>query len=180
MQHTNWFDEMIRKIKGVLDFITGLVTMVLRIPFVGFATWTEKLVSGLLQSISEGNCPNPVTVEDIIFNRVPIFDINVFDFGHAGGKAIDETSIVYLLKENVAQWYVAIRNLVLAILLIVLVYMGLRMAMSAIAEEKAKYKRMLVDWFVSFFIVLFLHFFILFVLRLNDALLSALEGSLRI
>ena len=174
MENTNWFKELIKKLKGVLDFITGLITMVLRIPFVGFATWTEKLMTGMLQSVSEENTPSPVTIEDIIFNRVPIFDINVFSYESTG-----ENSISYLLKENVAKWYVAIRNLVIAVLLVVLVYLGLRMALSSIAEEKAKYKRMLMDWFVSFFIVLFLHFYILVILKLNDALIFALKGLLR-
>ncbi len=174
LERESWFGNLIKTLQGIFDYITGAITMVLRIPFVGFATWTEKLISGTLQAVSDGESPSPVTIEDIVFNRVPIFDVNVFRFDMAGGQSINSNSIVYLLRQNVAEWYVAIRNLVLVILLVILVYLGLRMAITSIAEEKAKYKQMLVDWFVSFVIVLFLHFFIILVLRLNDTLIITL------
>ena len=38
-------------------------------------------------------------------------------------------------------------------LIVTLLYLGIRMALSTIAEDKAKYKELLVSWLVSFIIV---------------------------
>lgn len=72
-----------------------------------------------------------------------------------------------------AGWYIAFRNFVIAALLVALIYLGIRMAITSIAEEKAHYKRMLKDWLVSFVLVLFIHFFIYIALTVNDTLVSA-------
>ena len=44
-------------------------------------------------------------------------------------------------------------------------YVGIRMAISSVAEEKAKYKKMLVDWVVSLGLLFVLHYIMVFVVR---------------
>ncbi len=52
------------------------------------------------------------------------------------------------------------------------------MAITTIAEEKARYKQMLVDWFVSFFMVLFIHYFLVLVFNINDMILSGISKTI--
>ena len=73
------------------------------------------------------------TIEDIIFNRYYLFDIDYFDFT---SKGKDNTLIT--IKKNVAIWYYAMRNIAIVANLITLIYIGIRLAISTVAEEQSK------------------------------------------
>lgn len=109
-----------------------------------------------------------LTVEKIIYNQVPILDINVFDLKQAGGQDVKDGSTLSVIKNNIAQWYYAFRKIAIAALLVVLIYIGIRLAISSVASEKTKYKRVLVAWLVSFLIVFGIHYVMMFVINLND------------
>ena len=87
-----------------------------------------------------------VTVENIVYNKIPILDINFFNFESAGGAVVDEDGIIYIIKENVATWYYIFRTMAILIMLIILLYLGIKMAISTVAEKKAVYKQMIVSW----------------------------------
>lgn len=52
------------------------------------------------------------------------------------------------LRELVSTWYVALRNIALVAMLSMLVYVGIRILLSSVASDKAKYKQMLQDWLI--------------------------------
>lgn len=112
-----------------------------------------------------------LTVDKIIFNQVPLLDVNMFSETAAGYTLKDESSLK-IIRDSVATWYYAIRNLTIAIMLIILIYIGIKMAISTVASEKAEYKRMLVSWLVGFLIIFVIHFFLIFVLNLNSTILG--------
>lgn len=114
-----------------------------------------------------GQGKDGLSVQDILFNKVPITDINFFDFN-------SKDSTVNAIRENVAAWYVGIRNLAAVLLVIVALYVGLRMAMSTIAEDKAKYKQMLIDWVTSICILFLLHYIMVIIISINDTLVSTI------
>lgn len=70
------------------------------------------------------NISDAVTIEGICFSNHSIFDINFFDFDANSNNAIDS------MKKNVSIWYNGLRNLSTAALLCVLLYIGIRMALS--------------------------------------------------
>ena len=101
-------------------------------------------------------------MEDIIFSgrkttnskqQVNLLDANFFDFSNT-------TSEMHTVKEQVAKWYFILRNIAIGLSLLVLIYVGIRMAISAIAEEKARYKSMIKDWVIGFVLLFTLHFLI--------------------
>ena len=51
------------------------------------------------------------------------------------------------------------------------------MAISTIAEEKAKYKKMLIDWFTSMCLLFVLHFIIILTIQLNNTLVGAIGDA---
>ena len=111
-----------------------------------------------------------LSVQDIIFNKVKITDINFFDIDGADGT-------IKIIRGNVAAWYVGVRNLASVVLVIILIYVGIRMAISTIAEEKAKYKKMLIDWFTSMCLLFVLHFIIILTIQLNNTLVGAIGDA---
>lgn len=87
----------------------------------------------------------------------------------------DTDSIMYKFRSAIAVWYYALRTIASAILLVVLIYVGIRMALSTVsAEQKASYKKMLVDWVVSLAIIFLMQYIMLFVIYVNNAIVDAI------
>ena len=110
------------------------------------------------------------TIEATVFNEIKLLDANyvIEDNGSSVSKTI---------KTSVFTWYYTVRIIAVVISLLVLLYIGMRMAFSTIADDKAKYKKMFVDWFFSFALLFILHYFITIVLTICEAIV-ALFGSL--
>lgn len=99
------------------------------------------------------------TIEDLLFGRYELFNVdfmNVSQYTGADSPAYVASSTNVLIKENVAKWFYAMRNFAIVALLAVLIYIGILMAISTIASERAKYKNMLIHWVVSFTILMIL------------------------
>ena len=91
--------------------------------------------------------------EAIFANQVPGLEANFIK-----PKFQEDKSIAYTLQETISKWYNTLRNLVLVLLLSVLLYVGIRMMLTSIASDKAKYKQMLMDWVVAVCLLFFLHY----------------------
>lgn len=115
-----------------------------------------------------------LSLEDIFFHnvngKIPIIDVNFFKQVSSNGK----NDVIVDIRNNIASWYYSIRNLAIIISLLVLVYIGIRMAMSTLAEDKATYKKMLTDWIVGFITIFLLHYIIIATIYINEALVKAL------
>ena len=126
------------------------------------------------------------TPEAIFGNRVPALDVNFINptdwtkedgISTEEGESMNEHSITQDLHETIANWYVALRNLALVILLSVLLYVGIRMVISSASSEKAKYKQMLMDWIVAVCILFFLHYIMSFILTVTDVITDGISDS---
>lgn len=121
-----------------------------------------------------------LTPDMILFNKVPITSLNFFDFQYAvkgSNQRLSDSNPIYIIRENIAIWYVSLRNLAVVILLAILIYIGIRMAISTIAEEKAKYKRMIFDWFLSIALIFIMHYIIIITINANNLLVELLWKS---
>lgn len=115
------------------------------------------------------------TIEEIIFNKIPILNVNVFDTSD-----VKEDSIAMRIRTSIATWYVSFRNISIVCLAFVLVYIGIRMAMATVASDRANYKKMLINWVSAVLIVFFIHFIMMFVFFINDSLVDLLSKENRI
>lgn len=115
-----------------------------------------------------------LTIQKILFNDLPLTDINFFDFNSGNMEPA-----VKAIRQNVATWYIGVRNIAAVLLVIVAIYVGLRMAISTVAEEKAKYKQMLIDWLTSLCLLFILHYIMIIVIQLNNTLVKTIGDSVR-
>lgn len=116
------------------------------------------------------------TVEDIIYNRIPFLDVNVFS-KTAGGQEVIEGSLIQKERAAVASWYVSIRNISIIALTMILIFVGIKMAISTISNDKAKYKQMLITWIKALAIILLMHYLMYIILDLNEWLVSIMATS---
>lgn len=85
--------------------------------------------------------------------------------------------LIIRLRQLVATWYSIIRFLAMAAMLVVLIAVGIKMALSTIASDKAVYKRMLVDWVVGVIILFAIHYFMIFCIHMNGVMVKVIEES---
>lgn len=237
------FSWLIDNLGKIADWIFGICTMGVRMVFVGWTALIEKLLTWSVESAGGvsnngglvvdstdvtaiGDSSGNLTVEAIVYNRVPLFDINFFNLeidktvsptgqklrcekckkpveeccqiteGNVPDKVNcdcdcnacsnceqyllnwqAEDPLVIKIREFIAMWYTIIRLLALAAMLIVLIGIGIKMALSTIASEKAVYKRMFIDWIVGIIILFAIHYLIYFVIIINETLVETVRET---
>lgn len=120
-----------------------------------------------------------MTPFDIFFNKYNILNVNFFEIEETNfWQSIGSSNIIKNLRLSVAAWYYAFRNISAVILMCILIYVGIRMALSTIAEEKAKYQKMLYDWVCSFILIFVLQYIIIFTIEANNAIIKFIRNSL--
>ncbi|MBR3255630.1 MAG: FUSC family protein [Clostridia bacterium] len=72
------------------------------------------------------------------------------------------------LTKIVSSWYKAIRNIAIVGLLSILVYIGIRILIGSTAQDKAKYKERLKDWFIGLCLVFAMHYIMAGVMMITD------------
>lgn len=111
------------------------------------------------------------TIQDLVLGKITLFDANFFDT-NVGSNVANNPNI--LMKENVRTWYYSVNQIAIIANLLVLIYVGIRMAISTVAEEQARYKTMLFDWVGSLIILFALPYILTFIFAIADALLKLL------
>lgn len=147
-----------------IDGIAGLLLYPMKI--------VPALLAKVLKLIMRAATGEPITIYNILFNKIALTDIDFFS--NATGPSADTINEI---RNNVAIWYYGIRNLAAVVLAIILVYIGIRMAISTIAEDKAKYKTMFVDWATSLCLLFVLQFIMIATIKINGSLVDALATA---
>lgn len=157
----------------ILKLITGALDGI-----VGILFWLPKMLllvtlytaASIIGAIIGGN----FSIESIIFNQAienPISLISVNFFDKTGS---DKDNTNKLIQENIATWYIAIRNIAITILVIVAMYIAIRMLLATTSEKKAQYKEILIYWVRSLALIFVLHYIMIGIIAINDALVKAL------
>ena len=177
----------------LLDWILNFIVTIIKALIVGFATLVQVLVTFYIDAasgeavdtrLSEGmmayftsgglreDIAKSVTMEKIVYNQVPLFDVDVFNGNIAGGETLDSSSIVIKIREVVAMLYMGLRSVSLIGLLLALIYYGIKFVITGIAEEKAECKQKLISWAIAFFIIFGMHYFLIAVMKINEILVG--------
>lgn len=173
---------------NVLDAVGGVIDGLLNI-LLYFIKLIPLAIGGAIQGIITGIATIGgakfesgfyVSMEDIIFttsNSISGFSgsgvgIVLINFFTPKGNTVLST-----MQTSIATWYYALRNLAIIISLAVLIYVGIRMAISTMAEDKAKYKKMLMDWIVGFILIFLLHYIIIITISATELLVDAMNPN---
>ena len=113
---------------------------------------------------------NAFSIQKLVFNKINLFDINFFV------KDSNDTGIQAEMKNQISVVYYLMRNIACVAFLVILVYLGIRMAIASIATEKAKYKSMLMGWASSFIILLLLPYIMIALLEISQLIMDFCES----
>lgn len=174
---------------GVTGSLIGIVCMIIDIvPLTAEVILTIVTATGTdaYNSITSKTNAFSFTIEKTVFNEIGLFNVDFFNFkekvqkfnffGLFGNSAEEDTVEVpeyaIQIKESVAKWFYICRIIATAISLLVLIYVGIRMATSTVASDIAKYKKMLIAWVEAMILLFLLQYVIQFLMILGKILLD--------
>ena len=117
------------------------------------------------------------TIERTVFNEIALFNIDVFNTDATytigldlNSKTIAQHPTSIKFKNSTARWFYICRLIAIMINLFTLVYVGIRMALSTIASEEAKYKKMLMGWLESMVVLFILPYIMIVLIAIGDVI----------
>lgn len=113
------------------------------------------------------------TIDRTVFNRIALFNIDYFNTDptySVGNIDITADPNNISIKEGISKAYYICRLLSLIIAMLVLIYIGIRMALSTVASDQAKFKKMLVAWVESIVLMFMLIYIISAVIAFGEML----------
>ncbi len=116
---------------------------------------------------------NKFSIQKLVFNKIEIFNIDFFSDSFYDSDTTKE------LKVMTAQVFYTMRNITIIIMLIILIFTGIRMAISSAAEQKARYKQMLTAWAGAFVVLLALPYIMVGILAISKLVMGLFEGILK-
>lgn len=172
-------NAIMEALEGILTSVIGLFARVASyIPF-GLAVGIDAILAQVAYmdgpAKGAGNIDTShITPFDILFNKVQLLDTNFFDLSTS---SFDQSSLAYQFRTGIAGWYYFMRMIAISLLLVVVIYVGIRMLLSTIATERAMYKKMLMDWVASVLLVFLLNYIMVFTVTVSNAIVDGISIS---
>lgn len=91
-------------------------------------------------------------------------------------KTSNQNSAV-IIRKTISSWYNALRNICIVLMLSVLVYIGIRILLSSVASDKAKYLQMLKDWFIGLCLLFLMHYIMAFSVMIVEKLTDVVKTT---
>ncbi|MBR2705510.1 MAG: hypothetical protein IKE91_08590 [Clostridia bacterium] len=110
--------------------------------------------------------------------KLGLLDINFFadkPIVNANGSNTAISSVV--LAPVIGNVYKGLRNLCMILMLVVVLYIGIKIMISSIAAQQAKYKQLLVDWLVGFALLFMMHYIMSGLVYLNSVVVKMLSNE---
>lgn len=147
--------KQIRETFSLGSALAAAVTTVLLTPVMIASMIITIVTRGVDNTfLSGGRLVNWFTIEDTVFNRIELFDADYFL------SEQNDNDFNKVIKESVAVFYYITKTIAVFAGLIMLIYLGIRMALSTVASQMAKYKDMLKDWLVSMILIFLMPYII--------------------
>ncbi len=123
-----------------------------------------------------------ISPEEIFQNKIGLLDVNFFNpnsydnMQTITGQNIIQVSTASKLQSTISSWYLTLRNFALVVLLVVLLYIGIRIVTSSAAQDRAKYKEKLFNWIVAMCLLFFMHYIMAFATTIVESISEGINN----
>lgn len=123
-----------------------------------------------------------ISPEEIFQNKIGLLDVNFFNpnsydnMQTITGQNIIQVSTASKLQSTISSWYLTLRNFALVVLLVVLLYIGIRIVTSSAAQDRAKYKEKLFNWIVAMCLLFFMHYIMAFATTIVESISEGINS----
>jgi hypothetical protein len=121
-----------------------------------------------------------ITIDSILFNEEPLVDVNFFDDSEAVQEIKEKNPKAFIiqLRNGVRMWYYIIRNIAIMVMVVILMYVAIRMLLNiytSSAENKARYKEMMIAWVKALSTLVVMHIIIYTVIAFNTDIINTIK-----
>lgn len=109
------------------------------------------------------------SAEEVFSGKINLLDVNFIDDSNT-----DEDW--NKIRSVIASWYKVLRMVAIIGLLSVLIYTGIKIIISSNTKDKAKYKELIINWFIAVVLVFTLHYIMAFILSVVEEIMQLLQG----
>ena len=88
-----------------------------------------------------------------------------------------ETVSSLILTPVISNIYRVLRNLCMILMMLILLYIGIRIILSSSAKDQSKYKSWLNDWLIGFCLLFCMHFIMSFLNNMNSVVVQMLSND---
>lgn len=156
------------KIKSniLLDTLAGMINAI--------ASLAEYLLGAVFKTLTGDNIFP--WADRIIFNGIGFLDINFLN--PASNSLFVSNGSTSILGKVVYSVYSTIFSLAVLFLGVAVGIMAIRLALSSIAAEKAKYKQAIVNWATCIVMLFLMHYILAFIFWINEQMVQIASGIL--
>lgn len=174
-QNSIQFDDSESIIEKIMGFLTSLLLKLLGYAIFGVTWCIEKLVAGIISLLT--NMKMFPWADLTIFNGMPILDVN---FINPAKNSLFKGDVDFTgIGNTIRSIYFSGLSIALGFLGIVVAVMAIRLAISSIAADKAKYKEAIVHWATAIVLIFGMHYVISFVFYLNEQLVEVASSMVQ-
>lgn len=114
-----------------------------------------------------------------VYRNLPIFSANFFNIDDNIVAENDATALKSneVLRPVIGNIYKYLRNLAIVLMMLVLLYIGIKIIISSAASDQSKYKKMLMDWLVGLCLLFIMHYIMSFIMNINDIVVKMLSNG---
>ena len=121
-----------------------------------------------------------ITIDTMLFNEEPLVDINFFNDSEAVKEIKEKNPKAFIIqiREGIKTWYYVLRNIAIMVMVIVLMYVAIRMLLNMYtesAENKARYKEMMIAWIKALSTLIIMHIIIYTVIAFNTDIIETIK-----
>ena len=157
-------------VKGVVVGVGTLAGGVLLGPLAGLVSAFNVIIFSALYTIftavgTTGGAAFPFP-DQIVFNKIAFFDPNFIN------PTIIESAPISILNSFIGNMYYTFYSIALLIFVVSAVIIGIKLAISSIASEKAQYKQALTNWVFGIVLLFTVHFIIAGIFAVNEQIVE--------
>ncbi len=104
---------------------------------------------------------------------LPLLDANFFKEDSESG----EVNSADILKPVVSNTYNSLSTLVVVLMMLVLLYIGIRIIVATVSTDQVKYKQMIMDWLVAICLLFCMHYIMSFIMTFNEMVIEILADK---
>ena len=149
--------------------------------FYSIASWLEGLIGGVFESLTGTN--EFPWADKVIFNTVAFLDVNflnpapgsLFLTSEAASEPLKDTPLATIVQKS----YSTVMVLCIGFLGVIVGIMAIKLAITTIASEKAKYKQAIVQFATSLVLLFCMHYGISLIFYINEQIVIVASKMLK-
>ena len=162
------FGELKKASAPLLESLENMVSVAI----FSLANGLHFIVSSVLGKV--------LTIDDLVFNK---YSETSIDFFSDTTTTTQKSTLIYGtngtigLNQVMNQWYAIFFKITILVYMMMLVYMGIRIILSSTAQEKANFKRFIIDWMIGIALLFLFPYVMKHVIQLNNSFVKTIEAN---